>query len=372
MARVGLAAVDRHHVRRQRIEEQRDVGRIVGQRRDGEGVAGEGHQPDLPACALAQQRARSWRAPAAGATAAGRRRAWRWTDRARSPAALRSATAAARPAASSGRPARGSPAHNASMRRATAAPLRAIAAAASSRCGSRCGSTSVAPDAALALPRAPPPAPAAATRAAPTATAGAGSAGAAKHRQVVHAHPPARPCAARARAGQQPARQRPASSVRCAGARAWPGLPHRFDAVDFGIDAGQLLGVARAEELCRRSRCAIARSVASSISSPAARHRQAEAEHRQRAFAAEGDGVDAHAVVAGEFRGLARIEHAGGVDAVGQQDQDALLRRLRRAGASPRARSRRRSRSRCPARPTTLSPAARAPIRDRSVSGVSA
>ena len=67
----------------------------------------------------------------------------------------------------------------------------------------------------------------------------------------------------------------------------------------------------------------------------AAGHLERNAEHRQAAaFAAEGDGVDAHVVVAREFGGLERIEHAGGVDAVGQQDQHALRpARLLRAGA---------------------------------------
>ena len=52
---VDAMAVFRHHVRRQRIEEQRDIGGILGQRRHGVGVVGEGDQRDLPAGAFAQQ-----------------------------------------------------------------------------------------------------------------------------------------------------------------------------------------------------------------------------------------------------------------------------------------------------------------------------
>ena len=77
------------------------------------------------------------------------------------------------------------------------------------------------------------------------------------------------------------------------------------------------------------------------------------AEHRQvAALAAEGDGVDAHAVVAREFGGLERIELAGIADAVGEQDHHAFAAPVACAGASPRGRSHRRSRSRArPARP---------------------
>jgi hypothetical protein len=49
-------AVLRHHARRQRIEEQRDVRRVLGQRRHSEGIAREYHQSHLPTGTLAQQR----------------------------------------------------------------------------------------------------------------------------------------------------------------------------------------------------------------------------------------------------------------------------------------------------------------------------
>ena len=52
---IRAVAVDRHHVRRQRIEEHRDVGGVFGQRRDGVGIVGEGDQCHLPAGAFAQQ-----------------------------------------------------------------------------------------------------------------------------------------------------------------------------------------------------------------------------------------------------------------------------------------------------------------------------
>ena len=51
---IRAVAVARHHVRRQRIQEQRDVVGVIGQRRHGVGVLGEGHQRDLPAAARAQ------------------------------------------------------------------------------------------------------------------------------------------------------------------------------------------------------------------------------------------------------------------------------------------------------------------------------
>ena len=51
---VGAAAVARHHVRRQRIQEQRDVVGVAGQRRDRVGIVGEGHQRNLSATAGAQ------------------------------------------------------------------------------------------------------------------------------------------------------------------------------------------------------------------------------------------------------------------------------------------------------------------------------
>src|SRR3546814_7047987 len=61
----------------------------------------------------------------------------------------------------------------------------------------------------------------------------------------------------------------------------------------------------------------------------AAGHRHAEAEHGHvAAFAAERDGVHAHAVAARQLRGLGRVELAGVADAVGEQDQYALAGRL--------------------------------------------
>src|SRR5690606_41137239 len=67
---------------------------------------------------------------------------------------------------------------------------------------------------------------------------------------------------------------------------------------------------------------------------------RSQAEHREAAaVAAEGDGVDAHARVARQFGGLERVEHAGGVDAVGEQHQHALSGVLRRQALDRQARS---------------------------------
>jgi len=52
---IGTTAIDRHDVGRERIQEQRDVGDVVRQRRDGEGIVGKDHQPDLPTRARLQQ-----------------------------------------------------------------------------------------------------------------------------------------------------------------------------------------------------------------------------------------------------------------------------------------------------------------------------
>jgi hypothetical protein len=51
-----VAAVDRHHVGRERIEEQGDVRRVVGQRRNGIGLVRVGNQTDLAASEFLQQR----------------------------------------------------------------------------------------------------------------------------------------------------------------------------------------------------------------------------------------------------------------------------------------------------------------------------
>ena len=48
-------AIGRHHVRRQRVQEQRHVAGVIGQRGDGVGILGEGDQRHLPAAALPQQ-----------------------------------------------------------------------------------------------------------------------------------------------------------------------------------------------------------------------------------------------------------------------------------------------------------------------------
>ena len=51
---LGALAVVGHHLRRQRIDEQFDVGGVVGQRRHDVGIVGVGDQRDLPAAAFAQ------------------------------------------------------------------------------------------------------------------------------------------------------------------------------------------------------------------------------------------------------------------------------------------------------------------------------
>ena len=52
---VERGAVAGHEVGRQRVEEQGNVGRVLGQRRHGVGIVGEHHQRHLPALAFAQQ-----------------------------------------------------------------------------------------------------------------------------------------------------------------------------------------------------------------------------------------------------------------------------------------------------------------------------
>ena len=317
----GVAAVDRHHVRRQRIEEQRDVRGVVGERRDGVGLVGVGDQADLAAGALLEQVRDLGPRPAAAATAAGRWRARRWTGRARPPAARASATAAVRAGASSGRRARGSPAR-ARPARATARALRSPPA--SSRCGNRCGSTT----SRQALRRR------CRARHANANNGNASSASSHHGRRNCsvghHALMRASAAATRPRAGRRPARRRAATdSVRCAGAPLRRGdRPVRC--ADFAINAGEVVGIARAERLA-------AGEVGDALQAGlvggvvAAGHRDRHAEHVEPgAIAAEGDGVDAHVVVAREFGRLFRIEHAGGVDAVGEQHQHAFARGLLR------------------------------------------
>ncbi|MNN05521.1 hypothetical protein D3C81_1182860 [compost metagenome] len=52
---VGLLSIQRHDFRRQRIQKQRDIGRVIGQRRHGEGFPRIGNQCHFAALAFAQQ-----------------------------------------------------------------------------------------------------------------------------------------------------------------------------------------------------------------------------------------------------------------------------------------------------------------------------
>ena len=137
---VRAMSVDRHHVGRERIEEERDVGGIVGQRRDGECVVGECDQAHLPARAFAQQRG-EFRARLQQARRRQIRgqRAARQIERDR-PAACGSATPVARPASTRGPRVRARRARRrAARRRACRACARSTPAPSSQ--GSRCAST---------------------------------------------------------------------------------------------------------------------------------------------------------------------------------------------------------------------------------------
>ncbi len=95
--------------------------------------------------------------------------------------------------------------------------------------------------------------------------------------------------------------------------------------VDLRIDAREFGGVARAEGLAAgRARDRLQGRLVDVVA--AARQADRQPEHRQRgAAAAQGDGVDADAVRPGQFRRLQGVQLAGGVDAVGEQHEGALV-----------------------------------------------
>ena len=215
-----------------------------------------------------------------------------------------------------------------------------------------------------AVPHAPPRQPAAAAPAAPTATADAGSAapqGIDPANSFMRASAQRR---RRTRAARRPMRAASGHAVALDAAGAAPGRAAR--PARCGRSRHRCRPAAPVSRARKKRPPVIVATVAQGrlVDLVAgARHRQRESEERQRAVAAERDGVHAHAFVARELRGLRRLERAGGVDAVGQQDRARAARPAARAGASPRGRWHRRSRS--PARPgrSRCRPAARARIR---------
>ena len=53
---IGMTAIGRHDIRFQRIQEQRDIRDVIGQRRHGKRIIGEGDQANLTSGALMQDR----------------------------------------------------------------------------------------------------------------------------------------------------------------------------------------------------------------------------------------------------------------------------------------------------------------------------
>src|SRR3546814_6560360 len=100
------------------------------------------------------------------------------------------------------------------------------------------------------------------------------------------------------------------SSDVCSSDLAFARPLHRFETVDLRVDAGQLGGIACTERAPAGDvRDAFEGGFIHAVA--AAGHRHAEAEHGHvAAFAAERDGVHAHAVAARPLRGLGRVDLA--------------------------------------------------------------
>lgn len=101
-----------------------------------------------------------------------------------------------------------------------------------------------------------------------------------------------------------------------------PHCLHRFQPIQFGIDAGQFLGVACAEETPAGLFGDLAQPRFIDIVIATGRNRHAE--QRIPAAAAERNRVHAHAFGLGKFGGFQWVEHAGRVDAIGEQHYHAL------------------------------------------------
>ena len=306
---VGAMAIGGHHVRRQRIQEQRHVAGIVGQRGDGVGILGERDQRHLPA-AVPATASRVWRAcrEPRGREVAGQRgerqvqRHHQWLPPAQRDRLRGAGSGRHRDERQGERRQRGP---------AAPRPHGLAVARPSSRCGSRCASTACRqPWRWRAAPQAP---------------------GQQRQREQAQQPPRAQDMQTAtgprtSRSSTPPCREREqatssaAERPRIAFDPRAPPRPAaiRLQPIDLGIDAGQRLGVAGAKNRRRWSPRSAGgrprpprRPPSAGSPAPRAHHRAAEARWY----------VSRMPLLSVRSRRPSAVQGAGRVHAVGEQDQ---------------------------------------------------